>query len=128
MVYRLAFVALVAAWAQWLCLVSECQAHMSPWALALQVVVVVWVARRVSVVALVALAQAVYRLAVSAAVGSVGTGGIACCVGGCAWNVEAPQLGQNARPGLISALQLGQSVFLGASERPQPLQNVSPSS
>jgi hypothetical protein len=42
--------------------------------------------------------------------------------------VEAPQFGQNARPGLISALQLGQSVFCGASERPQPLQNVSPSS
>jgi hypothetical protein len=58
----------------------------------------------------------------------VGTGGIACCVAGCAWNVEAPQFGQNARPGLISALQLGQSVFFGASELPQPLQNVSPSS
>jgi len=55
-------------------------------------------------------------------------GGVACCVGGSAWNVEAPQFGQNARPGLISALQLGQSVFFGASEWPQPLQNVSPSS
>ena len=55
------FVALVAALAQWLYLVSECQAHMSPWALASQVVVLVWVARMVSVAALVALAQAVYR-------------------------------------------------------------------
>jgi hypothetical protein len=40
----------------------------------------------------------------------------------------APQFGQNARPGLISALQLGQSVFFGASERPQLVQYVSPSS
>jgi hypothetical protein len=65
-VYRLAFVALVAAWALWLCLVSERLAHMSPWAVALQAVVVVWVARKVSVVALVVLAQAVYRLALVA--------------------------------------------------------------
>jgi hypothetical protein len=41
------------------------------------------------------------------------------------WNVEAPHFGQKANPGLISDLQFGQSVF---SERPQPLQNVSPSS
>jgi hypothetical protein len=41
------------------------------------------------------------------------------------WNVEAPHFGQKANPGLISALQFGQSVF---NDRPQPLQNVSPSS
>ena len=35
---------------------------MSPWAVALQVVVVVWVARMVSVAVRVVLAQAVYRL------------------------------------------------------------------
>ena len=61
MVYRLAFLAWVAALASRSCLPSECQAHMSPWALALQAAVLEWVVRKASVVALVVLAQAVYR-------------------------------------------------------------------
>ena len=62
-VYILALVALVAAWVQWWCLALDYQVHTSPWALVLQVVVVERVARRVSVAAQVALAQAVYRSA-----------------------------------------------------------------
>src|SRR5438132_11095499 len=60
-VYKLALVALVAAWVQWLCLVLDYQVYTLPKALVSQVVVVERVAHRVSVAARVALAQAVYR-------------------------------------------------------------------
>lgn len=55
-------------------------------------------------------------------------GGVAACVGGEDWKVDAPHFGQYAKPGFISALQFGQNFFCGANERPQPLQKVSPSS
>ena len=55
--------------------------------------------------------------------------GIAACVPESDWKTDVPHLGQKATPGLISNLQLGQMFFCcGASERPQPLQNVSPAS
>ena len=61
--YRLALVAWVVAWVQWLCLALDCQVYTSPKALVSQVVVVERVARRVVIAALVALAQVVYRSA-----------------------------------------------------------------
>jgi hypothetical protein len=42
--------------------------------------------------------------------------------------VEAPQFGQKEALGFNSAWQLGQYVFDCFNERPQPEQNVSPSS
>ena len=62
-VYKLALVALVAAWVQWLCLVLDYQVYTLPRALVSQMVVLVWVAHKVSVAARAALAQVVYRLA-----------------------------------------------------------------
>src|SRR5260370_5752896 len=56
-------------------------------------------------------------------------GGIAACVPETDWKADDPHFGQKATPGLISNLQLEQIFFCcGASERPQPLQNVSPAS
>ncbi len=61
--------------------------------------------------------------------GGAGAGaGFALCVAESAWKVEAPHFGQKEASGFNSALQLGQSVFDGASDLPQPEQNVSPAS
>ena len=68
-------------------------------------------------------------LGIAGAGGGAATVGAAACVPVCALKIDVPHFGQKATPGLISNLQLGQIFFCcGASERPQPLQNVSPAS